>query len=69
MDDEKTQRAARPPRPPPAQRSSWSPAGVYPEALASKRRYLDRLRVHHLDLTRRFIEADDSNMFGQTSSS
>ena len=35
-----------------------SPGLVHREDLFAGRRYLDRLRVHHLDLTRRFMEAD-----------
>jgi hypothetical protein len=44
----------RDPREPPAD----SPALVHREDLFAARAYLDRLRVHHLDLTRRFMEAD-----------
>jgi hypothetical protein len=43
--------------------SSWSPAGVYPDALAERRLYLDLLRVHHLDLTRRFMSVDEGKMY------
>jgi hypothetical protein len=44
----------RDPREPPAE----SPALLHREELFAGRRYLDRLRVHHLDLTRRFLEID-----------
>ncbi len=46
--------AVRDPREP----GEGSPALVHREDLFAARRYLDRLRVHHLDLTRRFMEAD-----------
>lgn len=48
------QGSARNPREP----AEGSPALVHREDLFAARRYLDRLRVHHLDLTRRFMEAD-----------
>lgn len=50
------QASVRDPRVPPPD----SPAIAHGEELFSARVHLDRLRVHHLDLTRRFMEADGS---------
>jgi hypothetical protein len=44
----------RQPRPVP----SGSPADVYADKLADARRYLDVIRVHHLDLSRRFLDGE-----------
>lgn len=48
-----TGQSVRDPRDPP----SGSPALVHADQLLAGRKYLDRLRVHHLDLVRRFLQA------------
>jgi hypothetical protein len=48
------QRSVREPREP----GAGSPALVHREDLLAPRQYVDRLRVHHLDLAKRFLEAD-----------
>lgn len=40
-----------------------SPAVVYADELAEGRVYVDRLRVHHLELVRRFLEAAERSLF------
>jgi hypothetical protein len=40
-----------------------SPAYVYPGELMEPRAYLDRLRTHHLELTRRFLSAADGAIY------
>ncbi|MEF3231082.1 hypothetical protein, partial [Campylobacter jejuni] len=40
---------------------NWSPSRVYPD-LGGARTYLDRLRVHHFELARRILSADDGTM-------
>lgn len=49
----------RDPRVPP----SGSPAVVHAATLGKPRLRLDRLRVHHLDLTRRFLQAAEGNVY------
>lgn len=52
-------------RPPQEQREPprGSPAHVYPDELMKPRAWLDRLRAHHLDLTRRFLSAADGALY------
>ncbi len=50
MGEERSVRGAREP-------VAGSPALVHPDELLAGRKYLDRLRVHHLDLVARFLEA------------
>jgi hypothetical protein len=40
-----------------------SPALVYPNELGRPRAYLDRLRVHHVDLAKRFLAAADGALY------
>lgn len=40
-----------------------SPAAQHPEELAEARLWLDRLRIHHLDLTNRFITAGGGDLY------
>jgi hypothetical protein len=53
------QRSVRTPREPPAD----SPAIVYRRELYARRSYLDRPRIHHLDLARRFLEVAEGRMY------
>lgn len=49
----------RAPRVPPP----GSPALVYADEIAERRVYLDAMRIHHLDLVRRFLAAADGNIY------
>ena len=40
-----------------------SPAYVHPDTLMEPRAYLDRLRIHHLELTKRFLSAADGALY------
>ena len=46
----------------PRDAAAGSPADVHPE-LIDARSYIDRLRVHHVDLAKRFLEADDGALY------
>jgi hypothetical protein len=52
-------RPVRCPREPPDD----SPTSAYPEKLGAGRRHIDALRVHHLDLTRRFLDVADRQLY------
>ncbi len=47
----------------PREISPESPAGVYGNELAGPRRWLDRLRVHHVDLVMRFLKVADRQLY------
>jgi hypothetical protein len=46
-------------RPPPP----GSPAALHPTEFGERRIYLDRLRIHHIDLTRRFVSVADGALY------
>lgn len=52
-------------RPPsePREPARGSPAWVYPRELMRPRAWLDRLRAHHIDLTRRFLAAAGGSLY------
>jgi hypothetical protein len=43
--------------------SEGSPAAVYPKELAEGRKYLDTLRWHHVELSRRFLAVADGALY------
>jgi hypothetical protein len=52
-------RPVQEPRPAP----EGSPSGVFPKELEKRRAYLDVLRIHHLDLTNRFLVAGEGQVY------